>query len=84
VIGGQAVNAFVEPLVSLDLDLVVAVDQIAGTEAMLRERFKVERFPHSLNIETAAPTSACRSRPTRATWVYRPRRSREVLGVTLP
>lgn len=28
VIGGQAVNAYAEPLVSLDLDLVVAVDQI--------------------------------------------------------
>ena len=28
VIGGQAVNAYVEPLVSLDLDLAVAVDQI--------------------------------------------------------
>ena len=28
VIGGQAVNAYVEPLVSLDLDLVVAVGQL--------------------------------------------------------
>ena len=28
VIGGQAVNAYVDPLVSLDLDLVVIVDQI--------------------------------------------------------
>jgi hypothetical protein len=28
VIGGQGVNAYVEPLVSLDLDLAVAVDQI--------------------------------------------------------
>ena len=28
VIGGQAVNAYVEPLVSLDLALVVAVDQV--------------------------------------------------------
>jgi hypothetical protein len=28
VIGGQAVNAYVEPLVSLDLDLAVAVNQL--------------------------------------------------------
>jgi hypothetical protein len=28
VIDGQAVNAYVEPLVSLDLDLVVATDQL--------------------------------------------------------
>ena len=50
VIGGQGVNAYAEPLVSLDLDLVVAVDQLASVEGLLRERFRVERFPHSLNI----------------------------------
>jgi hypothetical protein len=32
VVGGQAVNAYVEPLVSLDLDLVVAVEQIEEVE----------------------------------------------------
>jgi hypothetical protein len=49
VIGGQAVNAYVEPLVSLDLDLVVAVDQLEFVAARLRGRFHVEEFPHSLN-----------------------------------
>jgi hypothetical protein len=28
VIGGQGVNAYVEPVVSLDLDVVVAADQL--------------------------------------------------------
>ena len=28
VVGGQAVNAYVDPLVSLDLDLVVALDSL--------------------------------------------------------
>ena len=50
VIGGQAVNAYVEPLVSLDLDLVVAIDQMEEAVALLESRFDVNRFPHSLNI----------------------------------
>lgn len=50
VIGGQAVNAYAEPLVSLDLDLAVAVDQIGEVEALFEEHFVVKRFPHSLNV----------------------------------
>ncbi len=50
VIGGQAVNAYVEPLVSLDLDLAVAVDQLEKAETLLEEHFTVKRFPHSLNV----------------------------------
>lgn len=53
VIGGQAVNAYVDPLVSLDLDLVVAVAHLARAEALLREHFTVEAFPHSLNVARA-------------------------------
>ena len=45
VIGGQAVNAYVEPLVSLDLDLVVAVDQLEQVEALLASHFDLKRFP---------------------------------------
>jgi hypothetical protein len=44
VIGGQAVNAYAEPLVSLDLDLAVAVEHLEKVEALL------QRFPHSLNL----------------------------------
>ena len=50
VIGGQAVNAYVEPLVSLDLDLAVAVHQIAEVESLLEQHFVLKRFPHSLNV----------------------------------
>lgn len=50
VIGGQAVNYYAEPLVSLDLDLVVATDRLAEAEALLARRFHVQRFPHSLNV----------------------------------
>src|SRR5580693_4386558 len=50
VIGGQGVNAYAEPLVSLDLHLVVAVDQMEEVEKLLATRFHLERFPHSLNV----------------------------------
>jgi hypothetical protein len=34
----------------LDLDLVVAVDDLKRLEPIFEQRFKVVRFPHSLNI----------------------------------
>jgi hypothetical protein len=40
IIGGQAVNAFVDPLVSLDLDVVIAVEQIERVRSLLGPRFK--------------------------------------------
>ena len=49
VIDGQGVNAYVEPVVSLDLDLAIAVDQMSEVERLLDQHFTVERFPHSLN-----------------------------------
>jgi len=49
-IGGQAVNAYVEPVISLDLDIAVAADRIGDVEALARRDFHVERFTHSLNI----------------------------------
>lgn len=51
VIGGQAVNHYAEPLVSLDLDLVIATEQLEDVERLLAAHFAIRRFPHSLNIE---------------------------------
>ena len=48
---GLAVNAYVEPVVSLDVDIVVAVDNIQTVvNAARTEKMKVEEFPHSVNI----------------------------------
>ena len=58
VIGGQGVNAYVEPLVSLDLDVVIAADQLPAVEGLLAQSFSVKRFPHRLNV--AAPNSDLR------------------------
>jgi len=50
-IGGLAVNAYVEPVVSLDVDIVVTVGNIvAVANAARTNRMKVEEFPHSVNL----------------------------------
>jgi len=85
VIGGQGVNAYADPLVSLDLDLVVAVDQLKEVEKLLGERFHLEWFPHSLNV--SAEGSQIRVQiQTDPRYFQFPERSsvREVLGLRLP
>lgn len=85
VIGGQAVNAYVEPLVSLDLDLVVAADQVEQVAALLPASFTLRRFAHSLNVEI--PGSDLRIQfqtdPRYFDFVERAER-RDVLGLSLP
>jgi len=50
-IGGLAVNAYVEPVVSLDLDIVAAVEGIGAIcRAAKAQGLKVEQFEHSVNI----------------------------------
>jgi hypothetical protein len=85
VIGGTAVNAYADPVVTLDLDLVVATDQIAEVESLFRESFKVERFAHSINI--SVPDSRLRVQvqtdPRYASFVERAR-TRDVMDLMLP
>jgi hypothetical protein len=81
VIGGQGVNAYVEPLVSLDLDVVVVSEQLAEVEHLLAQAFSLKRFPHSLNV--AAPNSDLRVQiQTDERYANFPARAsvREVLG----
>ena len=52
-IGGLAVNAYVEPVVSLDLDIIVAVDDIDTICTASQESgLKIEPFEHSVNISS--------------------------------
>jgi len=85
VIGGQAVNHYAEPLVSLDLDLVVATDQLEAVEAMLAERFDVRHFPHSLNVTPVRSNLRVQIQtdPRYADFVDRAERG-DVLGVDMP
>jgi hypothetical protein len=53
VIGGLGVNAYVEPVVSLDVDIVMAVKDVEATcRAAERRGLKVEQFEHSVNISS--------------------------------
>lgn len=53
-IGGLAVNAYVEPVVSLDVDIVVAIDSIVTVANAAKSRkMKVEEFPHRVNISAS-------------------------------
>lgn len=52
VIGGQAVNAYVEPVVSLDLDLAIAASDLDRILPQLGHEFDVERFEHRLNVSS--------------------------------
>ncbi len=50
VIGGLAVNAYTEPVVSLDLDIVVAINDLETACKAVEGHFKIERFAHSINL----------------------------------
>ena len=82
VIGGLAVNAYAEPVVSLDLDLVVVADRIDTLRAAaVAKGMRAEQFPHSLNL--SVPTSDLRIQvqtdPRYQDFLARAER-REVLG----
>lgn len=51
IIGGLGVNAYAEPVVSLDLDVVVISDHIPDVRSAAESKgMKVEDFVHSVNI----------------------------------
>lgn len=51
VIGGLAVNVYAEPVVSLDLDIVIVLDSIKKLqEEAKKKNFKIKQFEHSLNL----------------------------------
>jgi hypothetical protein len=55
IIGGLAVNAYVEPVVSLDLDIVAAVEDLAAIcEESKKHGMKIEQFEHSVYITSPA------------------------------
>ena len=84
-IGGQAVNAYAEPVVSLDLDVVVAVSDLEALEGELRRQFTVEPFAHSLNISATESDLRIQIQTDPRYAVFLDSASdRIVLGVTLP
>jgi hypothetical protein len=85
VIGGQAVNAYVEPLVSLDLDVAVAAEELSRIQGVLERDFRVDRFPHSLNVSLVGSELRVQIQTDPRYSVFVARAStRTVLGVPLP
>jgi len=85
VIGGLAVNAYAEPVVSLDLDIVIAAKDTDKLLSALPKDFVVRVEKHSTNLST--PDSDLRvqiqSDPRYQAFIERSRR-RKVLGYDLP
>ena len=50
VIGGVAVNAYVEPQITLDLDVAIAAEDLRAVEEALGGSFDIERFAHTANV----------------------------------
>jgi len=50
VIGGLGVNAYAEPVVSLDLDLVIVAEKIEQILSRTKGFFKIKRFTNSINL----------------------------------
>ena len=51
VIGGLGVNAYAEPVVSLDLDLVVIADRVPAVRSAAEARgMRVEEFEHGIDV----------------------------------
>lgn len=84
-IGGQAVNAYVEPLVSLDLDVVVAAADLDRVRTLLPKVFATESFPHSLNVSIPGSDLRIQIQLDARYGAFVDRAGvRDVLGVRLP
>ena len=85
VIGGQAVDAYVEPLVSLDLDIAVAAEDPRELIAELKGSFRVAAHRHSINLALSGSDlrAQIRTDPRYAAFVAAAER-KEVLGRTMP
>ena len=50
-IGRLAVNAYAEPVASLDLDLVLAINDVEKLIEHVKNTFEISRFEHSINLQ---------------------------------
>jgi hypothetical protein len=82
VVGGLAVNAYVEPVVSLDFDIVVAgqsLDKVCGMAA--KKGFKIEKYEHSINLSKTGSDLRIQIQTDARYQEFIPRaRARNVLG----
>ncbi|MBU2572699.1 MAG: hypothetical protein KKH28_01295 [Elusimicrobia bacterium] len=53
-IGGLAVNAYAEPVVSLDLDVVIAAERVGGLLSVFKSKYSVVEYPNSINVSDSS------------------------------
>jgi hypothetical protein len=71
--------------VSLDLDLVVSVDQIERVRSLAQSTFTIKTFPHSLNLSVTGSELRVQIQTDPRYFDFVDRASvREVLGIELP
>jgi hypothetical protein len=84
-IGGLAVNAYAEPVVSLDLDVVVDPAQIEAVATVLAQRHLVRRFGHTIKVSAADSDVRVQIQTDPRHLAFLPHATeREVLGIMLP
>lgn len=85
-IGGLAVNCYVEPVYTVDADIVVAAQELTAIADELRAAgFGIEQFAHSLNARRAAGKLNVQFTQDPRYQDFLPRaQRREVLGQTVP
>jgi len=84
-VGGLAVNAYVEPVVTLDVDLVLTAADTALITAAATPAFSVQIFAHSVNLSAANSDLRLQIQtdPRYASFIDRAT-EHTVLGVTMP
>jgi hypothetical protein len=85
-IGGLAVNCYVEPVYTVDADIVAVAQQLATiADELSATGFRIEQFPHSLNARKAAGKLNVQfTQDSRYQDFVVRARPREVLGQTVP
>jgi hypothetical protein len=85
VVGGLAVNAYVEPVVSLDLDVVVEANQIKRVCKYAAKRgMKIEEFEHSINLSSRTSDLRIQIQTDARYQAFLPEaESRDILGYNL-
>lgn len=81
IIGGLAVNAYVEPVVSLDMDIIITAAKINDLVESVRDKFSIDRHPHSINLKSEQSDLRIQIQTDRRYQDFIPRSSiKDVLG----
>ena len=82
VVGGLAVNAYVEPVVSLDLDVVVVLKDLEKITKLAKPKgFKIEKHEHSVNFSSPSSDLRIQLQTDSRYQAFIPRsRQKEILG----